>query len=95
MTKGKRYCADFKAKVAHEAIREALTLSEPSKKYDAHPNMIGTWQRAAVETMASGFSKGKEIENQTNAAEIEKLHAKIGQLSQATVVLGVNGGKKR
>ena len=102
MTTRKRYCADFKAKVAHEAIREALTLSEPSKKYDAPPNMIGTWQRAAVETMATALSKGKEIENQTNAAEIEKLHGKIGQLvverdflSQATVVLGVNGGKKR
>ena len=102
MAKRKRYSADFKAKVALEAIREELTLSELSKKYDVHPNMISTWKRAAIENMATGFSKGKETESQASAEEIAKLHAKIGQLvverdflSQASVLLGVNGGKKR
>lgn len=102
MTKRKRYSADFKAKVALEAIREELTLSELSKKYDVHPNMISTWKRSAIENMAAAFSKGKETESQSNAAEIEKLHAKIGQLvverdflAEASVLLGVNGGKKR
>ena len=102
MTKRKRYSADFKAKVALEAIREELTLSELSKTYDVHPNMISTWKRAAIENMAMAFSKGKETEAQANAKEVEKLHAKIGQLvverdflSQASVLLGVNGGKKR
>ena len=80
MTKRKRYSADFKAKVALEAIREELTLSELSKKYDVHPNMISTWKRAAIENMATGFSKGKETESQASAEEIAKLHAKIGQL---------------
>lgn len=102
MTKRKRYSADFKAKVALEAIREELTLSELSKKYDVHPHMISTWKRSAIENMAAAFSKGKETESQSNAAEIEKLHAKIGQLvverdflAEASVLLGVNGGKKR
>ena len=102
MTKRKRYSADFKAKVALEAIREELTLSELSKTYDVHPNMISTWKRAAIENMAMAFSKGKETEAQANAKDVEKLHAKIGQLvverdflSQASVLLGVNGGKKR
>ena len=100
--KRKRYSADFKAKVALEAIREELTLSELSKTYDVHPNMISTWKRAAIENMAMAFSKGKETEAQANAKDVEKLHAKIGQLvverdflSQASVLLGVNGGKKR
>ena len=102
MTKRKRYSADFKAKVALEAIREELTLSELSKTYDVHPNMISTWKRAAIENMAMAFSKGKETEARANAKDVEKLHAKIGQLvverdflSQASVLLGVNGGKKR
>nr|WP_244574492.1 IS3 family transposase [Cohaesibacter sp. ES.047] len=80
MTKRKRYSADFKAKVALEAIREELTLSELSKKYDVHPNMISTWKWAAIENMATAFSKGKETESQASAEEIVKLHAKIGQL---------------
>ena len=102
MTKRKRYSADFKAKVALEAIREELTLSELSKTYDVHPNMISTWKRAAIENMAMAFSKGKETEAQANAKDVEKLHAKIGQLvverdflAKASVLLGVNGGKKR
>lgn len=102
MTKRKRYSVEFKAKVALEAIREELTLSELSKKYDMHPNMISAWKRAAIENMSAAFSKGKEVDSQTSAAEIEKLHTKIGQLvverdflSKASVLLGVNGGKKR
>ena len=102
MTTRKRYSADFKAKVALEAIREELTLSELSKKYDVHPNMISAWKRTAIETMASGFSKGKESAQKSNDEEIARLHAKIGQLvverdflSEASILLGVNGGKKR
>ena len=33
----KRYTAEFKAKVALEAIREELTTAELAKKYDIHP----------------------------------------------------------
>ena len=40
MTKRKRYSAEFKAKVALEAIREELTTAELAKKYDVHPTMI-------------------------------------------------------
>jgi transposase len=32
--KRKRYSAELKAKVAHEAIREELTTAELAKKYD-------------------------------------------------------------
>jgi transposase len=42
MTKRKRYYAEFKAKVALEAIREELATAELAKKYDnIHPTMIG------------------------------------------------------
>jgi transposase len=35
--KRKNHSPDFKAKVALEAIREEMTLAEPSKKYGVHP----------------------------------------------------------
>jgi transposase len=53
MTKRKRYTAEFKAKVALEAIREELTTAEVAKKYDIHPTMISGWKKAAIENMAS------------------------------------------
>tara|TARA_R110002049_G_scaffold129817_1_gene287894 strand:+ start:372 stop:518 length:147 start_codon:yes stop_codon:yes gene_type:complete len=37
MTKRKRYSAEFKAKVALEAIREEQTTAELAKKYGVHP----------------------------------------------------------
>ncbi len=55
MTKRKRYTADFKAKVALEAIREELTLAELAKKYEVHPTMISGGKRAAIENIASAF----------------------------------------
>ena len=37
MAKRKNYSAEFKAKVALEAIREELTLAELSRKYGVQP----------------------------------------------------------
>jgi len=49
MTKRTRYSAEFKARVALDAIREELTLAELSKKHGVHPNMISGWKRSDQE----------------------------------------------
>ena len=80
MTKGKNHLPDFKAKVALAAIREEMTMAELSKKYGAHPTQIGAWKRAAIDNMASAFSKrGGDLER-VDEAQIDKLHSKIDQL---------------
>ena len=82
MTKNKRrrFSADFKAKVALEAIAGELTMSELAKKHGVHPNMISGWKRQATEGMAGLFDKRQESAAQSQQSEVEKLHAKIGQL---------------
>ena len=57
MKKRKNPSADFKAKVALEAIREEMTLAGLSKKYGVRANQISTWKRAAIENMASAFTR--------------------------------------
>ena len=57
MKKRKNHSPEFKAKVALEAIREEMTLAELSKKYGVHPTQIGTWKRAAIENMATAFTR--------------------------------------
>ncbi len=42
--------------------------------------MIGAWKRQAVEGMASLFDGGDQLAKAASEADIEKLHAKIGQL---------------
>lgn len=102
MTKRKRYTAEFKAKVALEAIREELTTAELSKKYGVHPTMISGWKRTAIEKMASSFGVKLDEEPPISQKEVENLHAKIGQLvverdflSEASSLILGAGGKKR
>jgi transposase len=77
-----RYSADFKAKVALESLGGELTTVQLAAKHDIHHTMVGEWKRQAVEGMAAVFS-GKSAAEETaksTEAEVEKLHAKIGQL---------------
>jgi len=76
----KRYSADFKAKVAMEAIRGELTLAELAAKHGVHHTMIGGWKRQAMGGMASLFDGGEQASRAEAEGEIEKLHTKIGQL---------------
>lgn len=76
----KRYSADFKAKVALEAIRGDLTLAELAAKHGIHHTMIAAWKRQAVEGLAGTFSGAGDAAKAASEAEVEKLHAKIGQL---------------
>jgi transposase len=80
MKKRKNHSPEFKAKVALEAIREEMTLAELSKKYGVHPTQIGTWKRAAIENMATAFTRRGSAPEQVSAADVDKLHSKIGQL---------------
>ena len=57
MKKLKNHSADFKARVALQAIRREITLGELSKIYGVHANQISTWKRAAIENMATAFTK--------------------------------------
>ena len=80
MTKRTRYSAEFKARVALDAIREELTLAELSKKHGVHPTMISGWKRAAIKNMSAAFDKNAGSVVRDSEAEIDKLHSKIGQL---------------
>ena len=79
-TTRKRYSSDFKAKVALEAIRGEMTLSELGAKHGIHPKVIGGWKRQAAEGLSGVFDAGAPSAKTVSEAEVEKLHAKIGQL---------------
>lgn len=78
--KRKNYGAEFKAKVALEAIRGELTVAELVAKHGVHQTLIDTWKRQALEGMSGIFSGKAEAKAAEKDGEIEKLHAKIGQL---------------
>lgn len=81
MSKRRKFSAEFKAKVALEALSGELTLAELASKYDVHPTQITGWKRQAKEGMVAAFSGKAATAQKDNAAEIRELHAKIGQLT--------------
>uniref|UniRef100_UPI0035653BAD IS3 family transposase n=1 Tax=Azospirillum argentinense TaxID=2970906 RepID=UPI0035653BAD len=78
--KRKRYSAEFKAKVALEAIRGELTVSQLVAKHGVHQTLINAWKKQAMEGLAGVFSGKAEAAETSHQGEVEKLHAMIGQL---------------
>ncbi len=81
MTKRRRFPAEFKARVALEALSGAHTMAELAAKHHVHPNMISQWKRKAQESLPDIFTKKGDRDDATREAEIQALHAKIGQLT--------------
>jgi transposase len=76
----RRFTAEFKAKVALEAIRGERTISDLATKHQLHPNQITQWKRQAIENLAKAFDDKATDAQVGREAEVTKLHAKIGQL---------------
>lgn len=75
--KRKNYGAEFKAKVALEAIRGELTVAELVAKHGVHQTLINTWKRQALEGMSGIFSGKAEAKAAEKDGEIEKLHVPL------------------
>ena len=77
-----RYAAEFKARVALEALRGELTTAQLATKHGVHQTMVSGWKRQAMEGMTAVFSGKTAAQESARAgeAEFEKLHAKIRQM---------------
>jgi transposase len=85
MSKVRRtFTADFKAKVALEALQERSSMSELCKKYDLHPNVVLGWKKEFQSKMGQLFSDEREKKTDKELAEKERLvddlYKKIGRL---------------
>ena len=81
MTTRRRFTADFKAKVALEALRGDKTIQEIAARHKVHPNQVSAWKRQAVDGLNAVFSNGAERAGRDHESEVHDLHAKIGQLT--------------
>ena len=96
MTRRKRrnHSPAFKAKVAVEALKGERALAELAEQFDVHPNQIQDWKKRLAEG-AEGVFGAQAVTAQHNAQEVEKLHAKIGQLAMENDFLSKVLGRDR
>jgi transposase-like protein len=79
----RRFTAEFKAKVAIEALKENKSVSELAQLYQIHPNMVQHWKKEflsrAEKVFESSSAESEEILKLKK--QNEDLIHQIGQLS--------------
>jgi putative transposase len=72
--------AEFKAKVALEALKEQQTLAEVGATYGVHPTLVAQWKRQLREALPKFFADRRQKPDRSAAELQAQLYQQIGQL---------------
>lgn len=79
--KRKSFSAEFKAKVALEAIRGVSTTAQIALRHKVHPNQITKWKKQLLENATALFADGRSKRNKEEDGRLkDRLYQQIGQL---------------
>ena len=73
--KRRQHSADFKTKVALEALKEQKTLSQLCEQYELHANQISDWKKTVIENVPQIFMSMGEKKKESVITNIELLQA--------------------
>jgi transposase-like protein len=76
----RQYSADWKAKVALEAIKGQRTVQEIASHYEVHPTLVTHWKKQLLEGAAEIFSNGKRAAADDDEELKAELYQQIGKL---------------
>lgn len=76
----RRFTAEFKAKVALQAVKGLKTLSELASEYEVHPNQISDWKRQLMANAPELFSPAQKRHGKSEEELTAPLYEEIGRL---------------
>jgi transposase-like protein len=79
-TQRKQYSAEFKARVALEALKGLKTVNELASMYGVHPTQITHWKHRVQKEMPDIFSARRDKRERNQEAQQAYLYQQIGQL---------------
>jgi putative transposase len=80
-TQRRQHRAEFKAKVALEAIRGERTINELAAEYGVHPGQITHWKKVLLAEVPTLFSSRRGAKSKEEDALNAALYQQIGQLN--------------
>lgn len=81
MRQGKRnHSAQFKVKVALEAVKGMKSIAELASQYEVHPTQIGCWKKQFLAALPEIFSDRRRSSSEDCQAENARLYEQIGRL---------------
>lgn len=75
----RKFTAEFKTKVALEALKERDSLSVLAQKYELHPQQITNWKKELSAGASSVFSSPTKSKKTESEEKEDSLHKIIGQ----------------
>lgn len=78
--KRRRFSADFKARVALEAIKGQKTVAELAGEHEVHANQVTQWKRQLLESLPEVFGRRRERDAAQQQELTDRLYQQIGQL---------------
>jgi transposase-like protein len=76
----KQYSAEFKTKIALEAIKGQKTINEIASTHELHPTQITQWKKQALDALPSAFSGNNQRQEKAQTDLTDALYQQIGQL---------------
>jgi len=91
----RKHTAEFKARVALEALKERRTVNEIAADVEVHPVQVSQWKKTAAEGLAQVFANPASASRVEAAREalIARLYQEVGHLKvELDWLVKKNGG---
>lgn len=77
----RRFSAEFKAKLALEALKGQRTLAELAGEHQVHPHQITAWKKQLIESLPEVFGRRRVEDAARQQEQVSRLYERIGQLT--------------